>query len=51
MSLPPASVFPWFVRVRTRRYLLGRVGVHSVVGLGLGLGLGKAGLGGRGPRR
>ena len=31
VSLPPASVFPWFVRVRTSRYLLGRVGVHSVV--------------------
>ena len=31
VSLPPESVDPWFVSVRTRRYLLGALGVHSVV--------------------
>ena len=28
---PPPRVSPWFVRVRTSRYLLGAVGTHSVV--------------------
>ena len=31
VSLPPLAVLPWFVRVRTSRYLLGALGVHSVV--------------------
>ena len=31
MILPPRRVGPWFVSVRTLRYLLGAVGVHSVV--------------------
>ena len=31
VTLPPHPVSPWFVCVRTSRYLLGAVGVHSVV--------------------
>ena len=31
VSTPPLEVYPWFVSVRTLRYLLGAVGVHSVV--------------------
>eukprot|EP00964_Phaeocystis_antarctica_P045499 scaffold26193_cov60-Phaeocystis_antarctica.AAC.1 len=36
MSTPPLEVYPWFVSVRTSRYLLGAVGVHSVVVLSSG---------------
>ena len=36
MSTPPQRVSPWFVCVRTSKYLLGAVGVHSVVVPSLG---------------